>query len=87
VERYSLEIKRSAADEIERLPTKKLRRLIVDRIAGLADDPRPQGCEKLSGGERYRVRQGPYRIVYEVSDDARMVRIVKVAHRREVYRR
>lgn len=84
---YSLEIKRSAAREIEKLPTKKERKLIVDRITGLARDPRPAGVEKLTGGDRYRVRRGPYRVVYEVDDTERVVRIVKVGHRREVYRR
>ena len=84
--RYSLEIKRSASREIEDLPTKKDRRLVVDRITKLADDPRPPGSEKLVDGDRYRVRQGPYRIIYEIEDAARVVRIIKIGHRREVYR-
>jgi mRNA interferase RelE/StbE len=86
VARYSLEIKRSAAREIADLPTKKDRRLVVERISKLADDARPPGAEKLVGNDRYRVRQGPYRIIYEVDDTARVVCIVKIAHRREVYR-
>ena len=86
MERYSLEIKRSAAREIERLPTKKDRRLVLDRVSRLSEDPRPAGCEKLAADTRYRVRQGPYRIVYEVDDAARVVRIVKIGHRRDVYR-
>ena len=85
--RYSLEIRRSAAREIEAVPTKKERRLVVGRISKLAQDPRPPGAEKLTGRERYRVRQGWYRIVYEIEDAALVVRIVKVGHRREVYRR
>ena len=84
--RYSLEIRRSASREIEDLPTKKDRRLVVDRISKLVDDPRPHGSEKLAGEDRYRVRQGSYRIVYEIQDVTRIVRIVKVGHRREVYR-
>jgi mRNA interferase RelE/StbE len=87
VERYSLQLKRSASREIEDLPTKKDRRLVVDRISKLADDPRPPGSEKLAGDDRYRVRQGPYRILYEIDDGARTVVIVKIGHRREVYRR
>jgi mRNA interferase RelE/StbE len=86
VARYSLEIKRTASREIEDLPTKKDRRLVVDRIAKLADDPRPPGSEKLVDDDRYRVRQGPYGIIYEIDDAARVVRIVKIGHRREVYR-
>ena len=85
--RYSLEIRRSAAREIEDLPTKKARRLIVDRIGRLGVDPRPDGSEKLAGQNRFRVRQGPFRIVYEIDDAPRVVRIVKVGHRRDVYRR
>ena len=85
--RYRLEIKHSAAHEIEGLPTKKVRRLIVEPIGKLAADPRPSGCEKVAGIDCYRVRQGPYRIVYEVDDATRIVRVVKVGHRREVYRR
>lgn len=86
MERYSLEIKRSAVRELERLPTKKDRRRVVDRISRLAEDPRPQGSEKLAADTRYRVRQGPYRSVYEVDDAARVVRVVKIGHRRDVYR-
>lgn len=84
--RYSLEIKRSASHEIEELPTKKDRRLVVARITRRADDPRPVGSEKLAGDDRYRIRQGLYRIIYQIDDSSRVVRIVKVGHRREVYR-
>jgi len=86
VGRYSLELKRSASREIEDLPTKKDRRLVVDRISKLADDPRPPGSDKLAGDDRSRVRQGPYRIIYEISDATRTVVVVKIGHRREVYR-
>ena len=84
--RYSLEIKHSASHEIEELPTKKDCRLVVARISRLADDPRPVGSEKLAGDDRYRVRQGLYRIIYQIDDSTQVVRIVKVGHRREVYR-
>ena len=76
--RYSL--------EIEELSTKKDRRLVVARISKRADDPRPVGSEKLAGDDRYRVRKGPYRIIYEIDDTTRVVRIVKIGHRREVHR-
>ena len=82
---YSLLIKPSAVKELEALPTKD-RRKIIARIEGLASEPRPHGCEKLSGLEQYRVRQGDYRAVYGVDDDVRLVLVVKVGHRREVYR-
>ena len=59
---------------------------ILSRIESLASEPRPGGCEKLTGQEGYRVRQGKYRIVYSIHDDERAVWIVKVAHRKDVYR-
>ena len=84
--RYRIEIKRSAAKEIRAIGRKKDRQRVVDRIGALADDPRPAGCTKLSGQDAYRVRQGEYRIVYTVADDVLVVEVVKVGHRRDVYR-
>lgn len=83
--RYSLEIKRSVARDVEGIPKRDLRR-IMDRIEALRDDPRPPGCVKLSGQEYYRVRQGNYRIVYEIVDDRLVVVVIAVGHRRDVYR-
>jgi mRNA interferase RelE/StbE len=84
---YRLLIKPSAGKEIEAIGQKKDRQRIVNRIAGLASEPRPAGCEKLAGAEgRYRIRQGPFRIVYAIDDASRTVEVVKVGHRREVYR-
>jgi mRNA interferase RelE/StbE len=85
VANYKVEIKRSAAKELEQLPPKDRAR-VVTRIQSLATDPRPPGAEKLSGQERYRVRQGNYRILYEIHDDLVVVVVVKIAHRRDVYR-
>jgi mRNA interferase RelE/StbE len=82
---YRLLIKPSAAKELEALP-KKTRTKVVARISGLAIEPRPPGSEKLSGAEKYRVRQGVYRVVYAVDDVERSVLIVKIAHRKDVYR-
>jgi mRNA interferase RelE/StbE len=82
---YSIEIKLSAAREIEAIPLLD-RRKVVARIGLLAEDPRPRGCEKLAGGGHYRVRQGDYRIVYTVEDERLVVWVVKVGHRRDVYR-
>jgi mRNA interferase RelE/StbE len=84
---YSLQIRRSAAKEIDRVEPVAVRRKIVARIAALADDPQPNGSEKLAGSERtYRLRQGDFRIVYDVDDAFRTVVIVRVAHRKEAYR-
>jgi mRNA interferase RelE/StbE len=85
VANYELRIKPSAAKELERLPRKD-RQKIVQKIRALASEPRPHGSEKLSAEEKYRVRQGDYRVVYSVNDDYRIVLIVKVGHRKGVYR-
>ena len=82
---YRLVIKPSAAKEIEALP-KQDRRRIVAKILSLSRDPRPPGCEKLSGHDQYRLRQGNYRILYEIRDLVLVVVVVKVGHRRDVYR-
>ena len=83
--RYSLEFKRSVAKDLEGVPKRDLER-ILERIDRLRDDPRPPGSVKLSGQECYRVRQGNYRIVYEIIDDRLVVVVVAVGHRRDVYR-
>ena len=82
---YSLLIKPSAAKELEAVPRKDRLR-ITRKIQALSADPRPIGSEKLSGREQYRLRQGSYRIVYSISDPGQTVLVVKIAHRREVYR-
>ena len=82
---YSIEIKRSAAKELTQLPPKDRGRSVA-RIQALADDPRPVGAEKLSGQDRYRVRQGAYRILYEIEDQVLRIMVVKIGHRRDVYR-
>lgn len=82
---YRLEVRLSAVKELDGLPRTDLAR-VMDRLEGLSANPRPPGCEKLSDQDRYRVRQGDYRILYEVDDSQQVVTIVKVGHRREVYR-
>lgn len=82
---YSILIKRSAAKELEDIGLRDRRR-VVARIRALADDPRPPGSEKLSGADRHRIRQGNFRVLYEIDDDAITVTVVKIGHRRDVYR-
>jgi mRNA interferase RelE/StbE len=82
---YELVFKKSVAKDLRRFPKQDVRR-IMERIRLLADDPRPAGCERLSGLERYRIRQGAYRIIYEIEDRRLVVPIVKVGRRRGVYR-
>ena len=84
---YSVLIKTSAAKELEAVEPRPLRIRIVARIQSLAQTPRPHGSQKLAGDEeRYRIRQGAYRIIYSVDDERQVVEIVKIGHRREVYR-
>lgn len=83
--KYKLTIKKSAAKELEEIPVKDLRK-IVKRIRTLALNPRPQNSQKLSNKEQYRVRQGDYRIVYSIDDNEMIIDIVKIGHRREIYR-
>ncbi len=85
MESYRLEIKRSAAKEIRDLRKTDCQR-VVAKIHLLASNPRPNGCEKLSGAEKYRVHQGDYRVLYEIDDSTKVVTIVKVGNRRKVYR-
>lgn len=82
---YELVFKKSVAKDLRASPRQAVKR-IMQRIRSLADDPRPAGCEKLSGQARCRVRQGAYRIIYEIEDARLVVLVVKVGHRREVYR-
>ncbi len=81
---YKIFFKKSVHKDFQSIPKKDLKR-ILSRIAALAEDPRPS-CEKLTGYERYRLRQGLYRIVYSIQDDELTVWVVKVGHRKDVYR-
>lgn len=82
---YSVQIKKSAAKELEAVP-KKDREKLITKIRNLANNPRPEGSEKLAGDDKYRIRQGLYRVLYEVDDTIVIVTVVRVAHRREAYR-
>lgn len=82
---YKVVFKQSIAKDLCRIPKKDVEK-ILKRIEKLAEEPRPPGVEKLSGQEKYRIRQGVYRIVYAIEDKELVVVVVKVGHRREVYR-
>ena len=82
---YKLFFKRSVQKDFDTIPKKDLRR-ILNRIEALKTDPRPPDCEKLTGQERYRLRQGRYRIVYSIQDDELTVWVIKVGHRKHIYR-
>lgn len=84
--KYKLSFKKSVAKDFRAIPNQDVVR-ILERIEQLKENPRPIGCEKLSRQERYRVRQGLYRIIYEVVDETLIVIVVKVGHRKHVYKR
>lgn len=83
---YELAFKKSVAKDLRSIPKQDVAR-ILKRIEALRDDPRGEGCVKLSAQERYRVRQGTYRIVYEIRDSELVVMVVKVGHRSAIYTR
>jgi mRNA interferase RelE/StbE len=83
---YRIVFRKSVTRDLRSIPNKEVAR-ILQRMEELQEDPRPVGSEKLSGQERYRIRQGVYRIIYEVADGLLVVTVVKVAHRKHVYQR
>ncbi|HXI11092.1 MAG TPA: type II toxin-antitoxin system RelE/ParE family toxin [Thermoanaerobaculia bacterium] len=85
---YKIVIKKSAVRELENIPGKKDRQRLVAHIKALGEDPRPSGAEKLAGTrDKYRVRQGNYRILYEIEDDILIVHVMRIADRKEIYRK
>ncbi len=84
--KYKVLFRKSVGRDMRRIPNRELRKILTT-IEGLCEDPRPVGSEKLSGREVYRVRHGDYRIIYEIRDEDVIVIVVKIGHRKEVYRR
>ena len=82
---YKIFFKKSVEKDFKGIPKNDLAK-ILKRIETLAEDPRPPGCDKLTGQEKYRLRQGRYRILYSIQDDELTVWVVKVAHRKDIYR-
>lgn len=82
---YKIFFKKSVSKDLRPIPKTSLRK-ILNVIKSLGKDPRPPGCRKLSGQERYRLREGRYRIIYSIQDDELTVWVVKVGHRKDVYR-
>ncbi len=83
--KYKIEIKKSAIKELNNLPKNDLKR-IIQKIQNLSDNPRPSDCKKLTSEEKYRIRSGNYRILYLIEDDLLIIYVVKIGHRRDVYR-
>ena len=84
--RYRIEIRRSVLKDLDSFPNKDVR-LILASIESLAENPRPPQCRKLSAEEKYRLRVGVYRILYSIEDDNLIIYVVKVAHRKDIYKR
>ncbi len=82
---YKVYFRESVEKDLRIIPKKDVNK-ILQRIKLLTADPRPLGCEKLTGQERYRLRQGRYRIVYSIQDYELTVWIIKVSHRKDIYR-
>jgi mRNA interferase RelE/StbE len=82
---YKIFFKKSVEKDFNLIPKKDLKK-ILDHIEALTKDPRFNGCEKLTGQQRYRLRQGQYRILYSIQDDELTVWVVKVGHRKDIYR-
>lgn len=82
---YEVRVRQSVGKDLDPVPKRDVQR-IVAAIAALADDPRPPQSRKLTGSEKYRLRCGVYRILYEIQDDVLVVCVVRVAHRKDVYR-
>jgi len=83
--RYEVRFRKSVGKDLDPIPKKDAQRIIA-AIDALADDPRPQQSRKLSGSEKYRLRHGVYRVLYEIQDDVLLVCFVKVGYRKDVYR-
>jgi mRNA interferase RelE/StbE len=84
VAKYKIEIKISAVKELNKIPKQYLKK-ITAKISALSENPRPSGCKKLSGEEKYRIRQGNYRIIYSITDGLLLVHVIKIGNRKDIY--
>ena len=81
---YTVQLTKNVEKDLDRLPD-RIVYPILERIADLAKNPRPKGCKKLRGRNGYRIRQGNYRIIYEIFDSELVVVIIAVGHRKDIY--
>ena len=86
MERYKIIVKKSVSKDLKKIPSKDIKR-ILSAIQDLAETPRPPQSKKLSGQERYRLRQGNFRILYSIEDDKLIICVIKVGNRRDVYKK
>jgi len=83
--KYSVTLKKSVVKDLRTIPNQDVQR-ILEKIDLISEDPRGDGCTKLSARELYRVRQGLYRIVYEIRDETLIINVIKICHRSKVYK-
>ncbi|MCD6101499.1 MAG: type II toxin-antitoxin system RelE/ParE family toxin [Candidatus Cloacimonetes bacterium] len=86
MDEYKIYFRQSVLKDIAKIPKRDLNR-IIKRIESLSENPRPPGYEKLSGHKKYRIRQGNYRIIYSIQEMELTIWIVKIGHRRDIYRK
>jgi mRNA interferase RelE/StbE len=86
VAKYKIYFRKSAAKELDKLPKTALQK-VIKKIELLSTEPRPSGSEKLTGQEFYRIRQGDYRIIYSIQDNELTIWVVKIGHRKDIYKR
>lgn len=82
--KYSVQLSRKAAKQLDKIPDKIAFKLF-EAIEGLAENPRLNGCKKLKGRNGYRIRKGDYRIIYEIQDSVLLIDVIAIGHRREIY--
>jgi len=82
---YKIELRRQAQRALDKLPKSDFQ-AVIDSVKGLAETPRPRGIEKVKSTGLWRIRQGDYRIIYAIDDKKSLVTIVRIGHRREIYR-
>jgi len=82
---YRVELRQRVQDKLDSL-SESDREMVIDALLSLEENPRPRGVEKIRGKELWRVRKGDYRVVYDVDGDAKIVTVVRIGHRKDVYR-
>jgi mRNA interferase RelE/StbE len=86
MEKYKITFKKSVSKDLKFVPKSDVKKILL-KVDSLAVNPRREGAVKLSGQEMYRIRQGPYRIIYEIRDSELVIQVIKIGHRSDVYKR
>jgi mRNA interferase RelE/StbE len=86
MEKYKITFKKSVSKDLKSVPKSDVKKILL-KVDSLAVNPRREGAVKLSGQEMYRIRQGPYRIIYEIRDSELVIQVIKIGHRSDVYKR